>query len=118
MPSTPPSQETPARWPMRIASTPEPSFVTSDDLMAGSDSVAQGLEFASGDMEIGAANAAGLDLEKHVAGTGFGDGQVFEDQRARNDGSGMVQDGGAHLAFYSRGFRSSNVVGMSSATVG
>jgi hypothetical protein len=90
----------------------------SDDLMAGSDSVAQGLEFASGDMEIGAANAAGLDLEKHVAGTGFGDGQVFEDQRARNDGSGMVQDGGAHLAFYSRGFRSSNVVGMSSATVG
>ena len=72
-------------------------FDAPDNLVAGCDRIVQGLEFARGDVEIGAADAAGLDFEQHLAGAGFWDGQVFEDQRARSNGSGMVQNGGAHL---------------------
>jgi hypothetical protein len=65
--------------------------------MAGCDSVAQRRQLACGDVEVGAADAAGFDLEEHFAGRGLGDGHIFEDQRARGDGSGMAKDGGSHL---------------------
>ena len=68
-----------------------------DDLVPGCDGIAQRPQFAGGDVEIGPADAAGFDLEEDLAGAGFGDRQVFDGQRARGNGSGMVQDGGAHL---------------------
>ena len=71
-------------------------FDARDNLVAGCDDFAQGLEFARGDVEIGAADAAGFNLEQHLAGAGLGDGQVFEGQRMRSDGGGMVEDSGAH----------------------
>jgi hypothetical protein len=54
-------------------------------------------EFSGCDVEVGAANAAGFHAEEDFAGAGLGNGQVFEDQRARGDGGGMVEDGCAHL---------------------
>jgi hypothetical protein len=67
--------------------------------MAGCERVTQGWELAGGDVEVGAADAAGFDFEEDFAVAGLGDGQVFEAQRAAGDGSGMVEDSGAHLAF-------------------
>ena len=72
-------------------------FDARDDLVAGRNRFAQGLEFARGDVEIGAADAAGFNFEQNLAGAGLGDGQVFEGQRPRGDGGGMVQNSGAHL---------------------
>jgi hypothetical protein len=68
-----------------------------DNLVSGCDSVAQRWKLTGGDVEIGAADAAGLDLEQDLARSGFGDGQVFKRQGARGDGGGVVKDGGAHL---------------------
>ncbi len=64
--------------------------------MTGRDGVAQGLELAGGDVQVGAADAAGFDFEEDLAGAWFGDGQVLDGERVGGDGSGMVQDGGAH----------------------
>jgi hypothetical protein len=50
-------------------------------------------------VEVGAADAAGFDFEEDLTGARLGDGQVFEAQRVAGDGSGMVEDSGAHDSF-------------------
>ena len=67
-------------------------FDAADDLVAGRDSVAQRRQLAGGDVEVGAADAAGFDFEEDLAGSGLGDGQIFEDRagarRWGRDGGG------------------------------
>jgi hypothetical protein len=74
-------------------------FDARHDLMSRCYGITQWLKFSCGDVEVGAADATGFDFEENLARAGLGDGQVFENQRARGDGSGMVQNGGAHLVF-------------------
>ncbi len=74
-------------------------FDTRDDLVAGRDGVAERLQLAGGDVEVGATDAAGFDLKQDLAGARFGDRQVFKDQRARGDGGGVMKDGGTHHLF-------------------
>ncbi len=74
-------------------------FDAPDDLVARCDGVAQRRQFSQGDVEVGAADAAGFDFEEDLAGAGLGDGQVFDAQRVRGDGSGMVEDSGANRVF-------------------
>jgi hypothetical protein len=67
-----------------------------DDLMAGDDGGVLRFEIAGGDVEIGAADAAGFDFEKYLIRSGFRDGDVFYGKRMICNEAGMMKDGGSH----------------------
>jgi hypothetical protein len=67
-----------------------------DDLMAGNDGGQARGEFAFDDVEVRAADAAGVDFDEHLAGAGRGDGDVFERERFCENGRGVAEQGGAH----------------------
>jgi hypothetical protein len=67
-----------------------------DDLVARGDGSVQRRQFSGGDVQVGAADAAGFDAEQDFAGAWLGNGQVLHRQRARGDGSRLMEDGGAH----------------------
>ena len=63
-----------------------------DDLMTGDDVVEARRKFAFGDVQIGAADAAGTDLQKHVAGLQSRTRDVLDVQRFLCDISGSGKD--------------------------
>jgi hypothetical protein len=64
--------------------------------MAGDESREFLRKLASGDMEVGAADPAGKDLEKRFADSWNWHRELFEDKRMVVKRCGLVQDGGAH----------------------
>ena len=67
-----------------------------DDLMAGNDARVQGRKVALDDVEIGAADAAGDDLEQNFAGLRIGMGDFFDGKPGAGGGLCGVEDGCAH----------------------
>jgi hypothetical protein len=62
----------------------------SDDLMAGDDPRMARRQVALGDVEVGAANAAGLDTDENLARAGFGFRKLDRAQRIGFDRGGCV----------------------------
>jgi hypothetical protein len=62
------------------------------------DGVVQRRQFSGGDVEVGAADAAGFYLEQNFTRSGSGDGMFFDRERTRGKGRGLMKDGGAHLS--------------------
>jgi hypothetical protein len=80
---------------MALSSLPQ-LFDPAHDLMTGRDGLALRRQFSSGDVQVGAADAAGLHFQQGFARTWIGNGHVFQNEWPVRDGSGMEQDSGAH----------------------